>query len=137
MVVVAVIGIITVLGTPVFISFMQAQKLQGAAQQVVTLMNQARQLAITRNTSYQVEVDVSGNQLRFVRTSDNAAWVGPGTDSNGYRQLENQAKLSNATANPTFNSLGTASAATITVQNAQGSGSMDVVVSTSGRIRIQ
>ena len=41
------------------------------------------------------------------------------------------------TANPTFNPLGTAGAGTITTQNVRGSSSRSVVVSSSGRIRIQ
>ena len=137
LVVVAVIGIITVTATPLFLSFLDAQQTRGAAQQVATLLNQARQLAIANNTSYRVEVDVAGNRLRFVRTSDNSPWTGPGTDAQGYRKLENQARLTAVTANPTFNSLGTAGGGTITTRNAHGSSSRNVIVSSSGRIRIQ
>lgn len=137
LVVIAVIGIIAVTATPLFLSFLQTQQARGAAQQVATLLNQARQLAIAQNTSYRVEVDVAGNRLRFVRTVDNTPWTGPGTGSQGYRQLENQTRLTNVTANPTFNPLGTAGGGTITVQNAQGTSTLNVVVSPSGRIRIQ
>lgn len=135
LVVVAIIGIISVLGMPLFVSFLQAQQLRGAAQEVATLLNQARQLAIARNTSYQVVLDVPENRLRFVRTSDTTPWTGPGTDSSGYRKLENRARLTSAT-NPTFNPLGTATGATITVKNAQGDAALNVIVSASGRIRV-
>ena len=137
LVIIAIIGIIAVTGTPLFLSFLEGQQTRGAAQQVATLLNQARQLAITTNTSYRVEVDMAGNRLRFVNTSNNSPWTGPGTDTQGYRRLENQARLVAVTANPTFNPLGTAGAGTITTQNARGSSSRDVVVSSSGRIRIQ
>jgi len=137
-VVVAVIGIITVTGVPMFLSFMQAQQTKGAAQQVASLLNQARQLAISRNTAYRVDVDVTNNRLRFVLTSDGSAYLGAGTDASGYVTLANAAKLTSATANPVFTALGAASTAgTITVQNAQGTSSLSVVVSASGRIKIQ
>ncbi|MBI4609151.1 MAG: GspH/FimT family pseudopilin [Candidatus Rokubacteria bacterium] len=137
-VVIAVIGIISVTAVPMFLSFLQAQQTRGAAQQVVTLLNQARQLAITRNTSYQVQVDTTNNRLRFVRTSDSTAYVGAGTDANGYMTLANETKLTSVTANPVFTALGAASTAgTITVQNAQGTSSLSVAVSLSGRIKIQ
>lgn len=135
LVVVAIIGIISVFAMPLFLSFLQAQQLRGAAQEVSTLLNQARQLAIARNASYQVVLDVTENRLRFVRTSDSTPWTGPGTDSSGYRKLENRARLTDVTANPTFNSLGTATGATITVKNAEGDAALNVIVSTSGRIR--
>ena len=137
LVVIAVVGIIAMTGTPLFLSFLEGQQTRGAAQQVATLLNQARQLAITTNTSYRVEVDTAGNRLRFVNTANNSPWTGPGTDTLGYRRLENQARLVAVTANPTFNPLGTAGAGTITTQNVRGSSSRDVVVSSSGRIRIQ
>ncbi|MFQ5830038.1 MAG: GspH/FimT family pseudopilin [Candidatus Methylomirabilia bacterium] len=134
---VAVIGVITVLATPVFLSFLRAQELRGAAGQVAALLQQARQLAIASSTSYRVEVDVTANRLRFVRTSDDTPWTGPGAGSQGYWQLENQSQITAVTANPTFNPLGTAGGGTITVAAAQGSQTLNVVVSSSGRVRIQ
>lgn len=137
LVVIGLIGIIALTATPLFLSFLESQQTRGAAQQVATLLAQARQLAIASNTSYRVEVDVPGNRLRFVNTSNNSPWTGPGTDTQGYRRLENQARLVAVTVNPTFNPLGTAGTGTITTQNARGSSSLSVVVSSSGRIRIQ
>lgn len=133
MTVVAVLGIITVAAGVFFQNFLRAQQLSGAAQQVTNLLNQARQLAITNNASYTVEVDTTLNRIRFVKGG--TAWTGPGTDANGYRTLENQAKITSKTGDPVFNSLGTATAATITVQASQGTGSLNVRVSSSGRIR--
>lgn len=138
MMVIAVLGIITVLGTPLLLSYLEASQTRGAAQELMTLLNQARQLAITSNTSYRVEFDVAGNRLRFVRTSDDTPWVGPGTDGQGYLRLVNNARITAASANPVFASLGSVTpGATITVQNSQGTSSLSVVVSGAGRIRIQ
>ena len=138
LVTISIIGIVTALGIPLFVNFLQATQARGAAQELATLLNQARQLAITQNTNFQVEVDVPGNRLRLVRTP-NTPWTGVGTDSQGYRQLQNQTRLTNASAPPafTFNSLGTAAGGTITLQDAQGTSTLSVVVSPSGRIRVQ
>lgn len=137
MIVIAVIGIISIEATPLFMTFLRASETRGASQELAALLHQARELAIARNTDYRVEIEPDGNRLRFVNTSTSAPWTGPGTDAQGYRRLVNQAQLTNPTANPTFNRLGTAGGGTITVQNAQGTSSLNVVVASSGRIRIE
>jgi len=136
MIVIAIIGIISIEATPLFMTFLRASETRGASRELATVLQQARELAIARNTNYQVEIEPDNNRLRFVRTSDNVVWTGPGTDAQGYRRLVNQARLTNVTANPTFNPLGTAGGGTITVQNLQGTSSLNVVVSSAGRIRI-
>jgi prepilin-type N-terminal cleavage/methylation domain-containing protein len=133
---VAVIGIISVGGFPLFTTFLRASETHGASRELATLLNQARQLAITRNADYRVDIEVDGNRLRFVDTATGATWTGPGTDAQGYRRLMNQARLTNRTANPTFNHLGTAGGGTITVRNSSSSSSLNVVVAPSGQIRI-
>lgn len=147
MVAIAVIGIISMMATPLFMTFLRAMETRGAAGELVTLLNQARQMAIATNSSYRVEIEPDNNRLRFVRTSGDAApgcnpgnpgnpvCIGPGTDDQGYRRLENQARLVNVTANPTFNHLGTGNNGTITVQDSRSSSSLRVRIST-GRIRI-
>ncbi|HWR20334.1 MAG TPA: GspH/FimT family pseudopilin [Verrucomicrobiae bacterium] len=136
MVAIAVVGIVSVAAIPQFVTFLRAMETRGASQELATVLQQARELAIARNTNYRVEIEPDNNRLRFVRTSDNVVWTGPGTDAQGYRRLVNQARLTNVTANPTFNPLGTAGGGTITVQNSQGTSSLNVVVSSAGRIRI-
>jgi Tfp pilus assembly protein FimT len=136
MVAIAVVGIISVGAIPQFVTFLRAMQTRGASQELATVLQQARELAIARNTNYRVEIEPDNNRLRFVRTSDNVVWTGPGTDAQGYRRLVNQARLTNVTANPTFNPLGTAGGGTITVQNSQGTSSLNVVVSSAGRVRI-
>lgn len=133
----AVIGIISMVATPLFMTFLRASETRGASREVAALLHQARELAIATNSSYRVEVDTAGNRLRFVDASTSAPWIGPGTNDQGYRKLENQTRLTNVTANPTFNPLGSAGGGTITVQNAQGTSSLNVIVGSSGRIRIE
>jgi len=133
---------------PVFANFLQAQRTRGAAQELVNLLNQARQLAITTNGSYRVDIEPANNRLRFVRTigpatvgcnpgnPNNPVCIGLGTDAAGYRRLENQVGLVNVTAGPiVFNHLGGGGSGTITVQDSTSSSSLGVVVS-NGRIRI-
>jgi len=133
--IVAIVGIASAAAFPMFTSFLQAMQTKGAAQELATVLQQARELAISRNTSYTVQIDVPGNRLCF-GDGVNCNWVGPGTDAQGYRRLSNQAQLAAVNANPVFNPLGTAGGGTITVQNAQGTSALDVVVSPAGRVRI-
>ena len=139
LVAIGITGIVTAAALPVFVNVLQTQQAKGAAQELVNLLNQARQLAIATNGSYRVEIEPDNNRLRFVRTTGNLVWIGPGTDEQGYRRLENQAKLSkpNPNFNPTFNHLGTVNLGTITVQDSRSSSSLNIVISsTTGRIRI-
>ncbi len=139
--VVAVIGIMAALALPLMTSFIQASQTRGAAQELKGRLNQARQLAIARNSSYSVEVQVNPqNVLRFCSGTTTpcpagTVWTGPGTDSNGWIQLANLATLRLGPA-ITFSSLGAATVAgTLRVQNSQGTSCLDVIVSVSGRIR--
>ena len=130
LVVIALIGIIAVTATPLFLSFLEGQQTRGAAQQVATLLNQARQLAITRNQN--ICVETAATQLRFCPGGCTGAvcsgtpFVGPGTDVNGWMRLQNQSVITAVTQNPTFNPLGTAGSGTITTQNARGSSSRNI-----------
>lgn len=137
--VVTIIAILTIPAAIFFTSFLTGQKLKGAAQQVTTLLNEARQIAITKNSAYRVEVDTATNTMRFVRTSNGVVWTGAGTDGQGYKRLENEARITAVSVSPPsyiiFNPLGTASGGNITVQASEGGQSMRVVVSSAGRIR--
>ena len=107
-------------------------------------MNQARQLAVTRGVSFSAGDANEPEQpdavlLGHRRPSAPAAQVftGAETDASGWRRLENGSRI---TAGPTitFNSLGAATAAgVLRVQNSSATGSLDVCVSPSGRIRVQ
>lgn len=133
--IVAIIGIVSAAAIPQFLTFLQAMETKGAAQELATLLQQARELAIAQNTSYTVRIDVNGNRLCF-GDNVNCTWIGPGTDSQGFMRLSNQARLVAKNADPVFTPLGDAGGGTITVQNAQGTSALDVVVSPRGRVRV-
>lgn len=156
-IVVAVIGIVAVPTTIFFINFTQGQALNGAAQQMVNHLNQARQLAITANTSYKIDFDTTNGKLRFLRpatcdpsggsklcdgtgTGTCTPWCGPGTDSNGWRLLENQPRIACAPAATsltpiTFNFLGTGQGGSIKMQAASGDAVRYVIIGSTGRVR--
>jgi type II secretion system protein H len=136
LVVIAVIGILAVLGLPSLVSYLQAATAKAGAEEMVTALNQARQLAISLNQS--VCVEVSANQFRYRQAGcAGTIWTGAGTDASGWKTLQNSVSVS-TNANPVFTWLGAASpGATFTVTTPTGSRTASVVVSASGRIQIQ
>jgi len=135
-VMVFIIGIVSVLAVPSFISYSQAARLKAGAQELAAIINQARQVAISRNTT--TCVVRSADKVYFrVGTCAGAIWTGPGTDAAGSFALTDGVRVSAATANVVFTHLGTASTAgTYTVLNPSTNRSMRVIVALSGRITI-
>jgi len=143
LVTVAVISILSAIGFPLYLSYSRAQETDGAARTIVVSMNQARQLAVMRGTSFSVEAQTNpNNRMRFcsgtaVPCPGGQVYTGPGTDASGWRRLENSSRITVAPA-ITFSSLGAATAAgALRVQNSSATGSLDVCVSPSGKIKIQ
>jgi prepilin-type N-terminal cleavage/methylation domain-containing protein len=152
-VVCAVIGILTAVGMPTFITYWRQSQLKGGAQELVSLLNQGRQIAIKENESVCIKPSAStgsyGTQLQYLRDSACSAsstctatsnvspciWVGPGTDANGYITLSNRIEM-NASTNVVFGYLGSATTAgTYTVRAMDNtSGTSTVTVAASGRI---
>ena len=136
LIIVAVIGIVSVLATPAFISYSQAARLKGGAQELATIINQARQVAITRNTTSCVLQ--GGNKVRIrVGGCAGTLWTGAGTDTSGWFNLTEDVRVSSATADVVFTHLGTASTAgAYTVVNPATNRTLRVTVALSGRITI-
>jgi Tfp pilus assembly protein FimT len=142
-VLVAVISILCAIGFPLYLSYSRAQETDSAARVVVVALNQARQLAVTRGISFSIETQTNpNNRMRFCSGTvapcpGGQVYTGAETDPNGWRTLENGSRF---IAGPaiTFSSLGAATVSGIvTVQNSSASGSLDVCVSPSGRIKVQ
>lgn len=141
--IIVVISILAVIGFPMYLSYMRAQETDSAARVLVVSLNQARQLAVTRGVSYSVETQTDpNNQMRAcsgtaVPCPGGNVYTGAGTDTAGWRKLENGSRFTLGPA-ITFSSLGAATAAgTLRVQNSSATGSLDVCVSPSGRIKVQ
>jgi Tfp pilus assembly protein FimT len=136
LIIVSVIGIVSVLATPAFLSYSHAARLKGGAQELATIINQARQVAITRNTTSCVLQ--GGNKVRIrVGGCAGTIWTGAGTDASGWFTLTEDVRVSAATASVVFTHLGTASTAgSYTVLNPQTNRTLRVTVALSGRITI-
>jgi Tfp pilus assembly protein FimT len=134
MVTLAVIAIITVVGLPSFLSYWRSASLKGGTQELTTILNQARQIAISRNTDVCVRQAANTVQI-LVGGCAGTAWTGPGTDASGTIRLQNSVNVTSTTANVAFDYLGAAKTpGTYTVQNPIDGSTMRVTVALSGRV---
>lgn len=141
LVVVAVVGMLAAIGYPYVATYLQSASLRAGAQELAVVINGARQLAITRNTT--VCVGLSENKAQYRTGTSNACaggtlFVGTGTASDGTISLDNNIQITGASANVVFSALGAAvTAGTYTVHNPTSGANLSVVVSASGRVTIQ
>ena len=134
--VIAVIGILAVMAVPSFLSYYHAAGLKSGAQQVATLMNQARELAIKENSSVCVTLPSATQMSYRLGSCAGAAWVGAGTDATGGINLPTGITAA-ASANPIFNYVGSAlPAATYTLTYTQTGATLTASVAASGRVTI-
>ena len=131
----AIIAIVTTVSAPTMLTYWRAAALKSAAQELATIANQARALSISRHTL--ICMDRSSNRVRLLTGGcAGAAWVGAGTDANGWFRLDNGVTITN---NPqvVFNPLGSASTAgAFTVHNTSSGADMSVTVAATGRVTV-
>jgi Tfp pilus assembly protein FimT len=133
--VVSIMLILVVVATPMFLRFHQAAQARAAAREMVSFLNQGRQLAIMQNRSICVHID-STTMHYHQGSCSGATWVGPGTDASGDIAVFQGVTLA-TNANPVFNYLGAATTgATYTITHTKSGIQMSVVVSASGRVSI-
>lgn len=136
-IILVVIGIMSVMALPAYLSYRQAAILKSGAQQVATMVNQARELAIKQNDSVCVKLPNAGQMVYALGGCTGSAWIGAGTDAAGNINLPTGTTMT-ASANPVFNYVGSAlPAATYTLTNAQTGATLTVSVAASGRVTIQ
>jgi Tfp pilus assembly protein FimT len=136
-IVMAFIGILTVLATPTFLTYLRAAKVRAGAQELATAINLGRQLAITRNTTACVQLSGT-NILVRMGGCGGTIWTGPGTDGSGAIRLQSGLQVSQITLPPVvFTSLGAASPGTFKVTNPVNGGTRIVQVANSGRVFVQ
>lgn len=137
MTVVSLIGVLTAVGIPSFLSFQPSMRLNGATREVLSRLNWARANAVQNNNtsvvtflndhSFQIFNDANGNGS---------------ADANETITINLQTNYSDVTfavsgssSTPTFNGRGTASTdTTVTITNP--SGSKIVAVSPTGNVKI-
>ena len=136
LVVIAVMGVLSTISIPFFLSYYRVAAVKSASQQVVALMDQARGLAVQTNSTLGVCVHLpSTTQMQFVQDGcGGAVWIGPGTDAAGNINLPQGFTMGPAT-DVVFDYLGAAlPAVTYTVTNASTGATLTVSVAISGRI---
>jgi Tfp pilus assembly protein FimT len=133
-VLIAIIAILAVLAVPAFLSYYHAAGLKAGAQQVATLINQAREIAIKENGNVCVTLPSVTQMSYRLGTCTGSAWVGAGTNATGGINLPTGITAT-ASANPIFTYVGSAlPAATYTLTNTQTGNTLTVSVAASGRI---
>ncbi len=136
LVLMGVIGILTAVSAPAFVSYWRSAALQTGTRELATILNRARQLAISQNAP--VCVSQSSSKVQFLTGGcSGTVWTGPGTDGNGWSTLQNSINVSSTTANVVFNYLGAAATPGVyTVQDPVNNATMSVTVALSGRVTI-
>jgi Tfp pilus assembly protein FimT len=133
--VLAVIGIVSALAIPMFVSYSHASRLRAAAEEVAAYLNQGRQIGIRENVG--VCVHIAPTSMHYtLGTCAGTTWVGGGTDADGNIKLPDGVTVT-TTADPVFSYLGAAApAATYTITETQTSQTLRVFVAASGRVSI-
>lgn len=134
LVMMAVVGILFAMAVPFFVSYYQAAVLRSGVQDVITLINQARELAIKQNDTVCVELPTTTQIHYRLSGCAGTVWVGPGTDAAGNISLPAGFTMT-ASANPVFSYLGSAlPAATYTLTNTTTGATLTVSVALTGRV---
>ncbi len=137
LVVIAITGIVIGVGVPMVLSYYHSAQVTTGAQQVRTLLNLARQIAVDQRTFVCVHVPTPTQMSFYVNTTcTGTPWVGSITDSAGNIALQPGFTLS-ASDSPVFDYLGRAlPGMTYTVTNSTTGSTLTVSIATSGRVTI-
>jgi type II secretory pathway pseudopilin PulG len=131
-----VIALLAAMIVPTYLSYRQSAILKSAAQQLVTMINVARELALRVNDNVCVKLPSPTTMSYTLGGCSGSIWTGVGTDAAGNMALPEGVTVS-TTANPVFNYVGAAlPAATYTLTNTQTSATLTVSVALSGRVTI-
>ena len=145
LVVVAIIGVIMAVSAPAMWTYFRAAAMRAGAEELVTALNSARELAIRSNTTVCVTNDNVRLQYRLGNCNTGTIWTGPGTDAQGWVTLANNLQVNSTPPTLCYNYLGAGvptpancfSQAAFTITNPAGGQTMTVQVAATGRARIQ
>jgi len=131
---IAVVGLLSVMTVPFFVRYYQAAAARADVQQVITLFNQARELAVRQNDTVCVTLPTNTRMVLRLSSCAGAVWIGTGTDGAGNINLP-QGFTIGPLNNVSFTYLGAALAATTyTMTNPTTSGTSTISIALSGRI---
>jgi prepilin-type N-terminal cleavage/methylation domain-containing protein len=141
-IVLAIVGVLSALATPLFLSYYQASRLRVGAEEIAAYINQGRQIAIKENTGVCLHITPTavqyyvGSSVAGAQCTVTGLWTGPGTDSAGRVKVADGVALATA-SDLAFTYLGNATpATTVTVTNTQTNQTLHVAVALSGRVSI-
>jgi len=136
MIVIAVIGILSAIAIPSFLSMLPGMRLNGASRMVAGDLMAARMKAVKLNHKTKVFFD-DAYQYRICDDADNNGTVddGEGDVVSKNIQTEYDNVTLTKTADPVFQPRGNSSGTTVTLTNS--SGSKNVSVAFTGRVKIQ
>ncbi len=134
--VMAIVGLLSALATPLFLTYYQASRLRVAAEEVAAFVNQGRHLGIRENNGVCVHITSTAMHYHLGNCAG-PRWVGPGTDPAGNIPVPQGITLATSDNPPVFNYLGAATpAASYTLRNSQDNRTLRVFVAASGRVSI-
>jgi hypothetical protein len=119
------------------LNYYQSTQNTVGGQQIRTVLNQARQIAIDQKDFVCVQVPTPTQMVLYLNsTCTGSPWLGSITDGAGNITLQPGFTVS-ASGNPVFDYLGRAlPAVTYTVTNSAAASTLTVSVATSGRVTI-
>ncbi len=134
--VMAIVGLLSVLATPLFLTYYQASRLRVAAEEVAAFINQGRHLGIRENNGVCVHITPTAMHYHLGSCAG-PRWFGPGTDAAGNIPVPQGITLATTDNPPVFNYLGAVTpAATYMLTNSQDGSTLRVFVAASGRVSI-
>jgi Tfp pilus assembly protein FimT len=144
----AIVALISAAAVPAFQTYLWGSRLRAGAEELVTLMNLARSLAIRENAHACVNLDPSGSSRVRILVAFSNPCRGPArvyghrelgvdsrADADGWIALQNGVQVTAATAEVVFTAMGAAvPGATYTVS--RDGRALHVVVAPSGRVNV-
>jgi prepilin-type N-terminal cleavage/methylation domain-containing protein len=133
-VVIALIGVLFAMTIPFFLTYYRAAAARANVQEVITLFNQARELAIKQNDRVCVSMPNSTHMVFLLSSCGGAAWTGAGTDGAGNINLPQGFTIGPLT-NTTFDYLGAAGTATTYTMTSSTTGQTSTIsIALTGRV---
>ena len=95
--IIVVLGLLFAIGVPAYLSYRQAAVLKSGAQQLVTMINVARELALRINDTVCVKLPTPTTMSYTLGGCSGSVWIGAGTDGAGNMALPDGVTVSTAT----------------------------------------
>ncbi|RMF85965.1 MAG: type II secretion system protein GspH [Nitrospinota bacterium] len=134
LVVLIIVGLLAVFTTPSLSRWLSHFNLNSAARDIASELQLARLKAIAQNTPFRISFDTQNKSYQVEREVSPGTWERVGTANT----LPLRVHFRQVTAAPVFHPNGTATGRTaITLQDAQGTHTISIIVSPTGYIRIE